>query len=195
MMYVFHLSLICSSVDGPFGCFHVLAIENRGAVNIGLYVSFWTKDLSRYIPRSGITGWYGTCIFSFLRNIHPYCFPQWPNFHSHQPWRKVLFSPHPLQLLLFVDFLMKAIWLVWGGTSCSFDVHFCNNYWCWAFFFLCLMAIHLSSLEKCLFRSSAHFSIVLLIYLFCYWVIWVVCIFWRLSPWWLHHLQLFSSIL
>ena len=27
---------------------------------------------------------------------------------------------------------------------------------------------------------------------FCYWVVWVVCIFWRLIPFWLHCLQIFS---
>ena len=52
-------------------------------------------------------------------------------------------------------------------------------------FFMCLLAIHKSSLEKCLFRSSVLFPIgffVLCFLFFCCWVVRVVCVFWRLSP-------------
>ena len=46
--------------------------------------------------------------------------------------------------------------------------------------------------EKYVFSCSAHFSIVLFVFCYC-WVIWVVCIFWGLGPFLLHHLKRFFS--
>ena len=41
------------------GSFHVLAIVNSAAMNIGIHVSFSVFISSGYMPRSGIAGSYG----------------------------------------------------------------------------------------------------------------------------------------
>ena len=53
---MYHNFLIHSSADGHLGCFHVLAIVNNAAMNIGVHVALSILVSSGCMPAVGLLG-------------------------------------------------------------------------------------------------------------------------------------------
>ena len=128
-------------------------------MNIGAHVYFQIMVFSRYMPRSEIAWSYSSTIFSFFRKFVLFSITGCTSLHSHQQCRRVPFSLYALRDLLLMDFFFLLITILAGVRLYLIVILICFSLLTSTLehLFMCLLDICMSSLEKCLFRSSAHF--------------------------------------
>jgi len=101
-----------------------------------------------YISRRGISGSHNGFIISFLRSLCSVFHSGSTNLHFQQQCTRIQFSPHLIQHLLFIKFLMITI--LTGMSWYHIVVLICISLVIGDVeqFFMCLLAIFISSLER-----------------------------------------------
>ena len=180
------------------GICHILFIHSF--VNGHLYPWDFVFSSFGYIPRNRITRSHGNSMFTFWEELSNCFHKGFIILYSYQQCMRVSVSPHHCQHLLFSGVYCYYCYrccysLITGYEVISHrgsDLYFSNDNV--EHIFMCLLAICVSSLEKCLFKSYGLFLIGLF-WLFCCWVVGVFNIFWTLLHFQMYDLQIFFLIM
>ena len=121
----------------------------------------------RYIPGSRIAGSYGSSMFNFWRTYQTVFYRSYIVLCSHQQWMRVLASPHSCQFLFhpppfFLNIFISGMNLYLIAILICISLVPNDEH-----LFLYFLAIHTSSLEKCLYsKSLSVFMLIRVLYLF-----------------------------
>ena len=145
---------------GHLGCFQLLDITNKAAMNIVENVPLWHGGTSfGYILKSGIAGSSGRYISNFMRKVQIDFQSSYTNLQSHQQWRGVPLSPHPHQHVLWPEVLILAILIgiKWNLRVVLICISLITKDF--EHFFRYFSVIQDSSVVNSLFSSIPHFLI------------------------------------
>ena len=143
-----------------------MAIANSTAMNRWVHIFFRITVLGffGYIPRSIITGSWGSFIFNFFEELHTIFYSGCTNLHSIQQCMNVLF------LHIFTNtFCWLIYWLYHSHrhvviSHCGFNLHFSDDQWYWVSF-------HMSFGHLCALFGELSIQV------FCPFLTWIVCSF------------------
>ena len=129
---------------------------------LGSNISFKIIVFSGYMHRSRVSGSYGSSIFRFLRNPHIVLHMPVYILTNRVGEFPFFYTPSSMCYLMMVILTSVRWYLIVVSIFISLVVSNVEH------IFMCFLVICMPSLEKCLFRPSAHFLIGLFGFCFCF---------------------------